>query len=1086
MNDGSSHTDEAGRVQFRSWNLWFMSKWMGLIPIALIVVLTAILATSNVHASMAPPILFPILNTLFIFSTYSIAAYFAARTFLRTGSWQLLSFGTGILILGTSATLAAWLSSVGGLNLVAKIHNVNALVASFLILSVATLAWKGVSPRKEPGRLLTLITAYAAALAFIALVTVLALENLIPTFANASGPTMLRQAIYGTATAILGISAFWLLLLYYRSKTDFLYWCCLGLMLITIGFTTGLFAAILSDTISWLSRLSLYFSGIYFIVAVLVARAEAQTRGVEIYELIAEFAKQAKVNYELLVNTASDAIIAVDGLGRILTWNPAAEKMFGYNRSEAIGLAFFDLIISPEHVASYKKAADTVGPGRDDPKPSVTIELKARKRNGEEFPVELTLASRKPAAEFLPTTTLILRDITERKRAEEALRENEARFRSVLDNSQDVIYRLNVQTGSYEYISPSAETVVGFSPDELMALDVETSLAMIHPDDLPTMRAVLARLEDTGKGELEYRQRTKNGDYRWISNHMSLIKDSADRPLYRNGNIRDITERKMVEEALRKAHDELEIRVQERTVELDEANVELEAKIKEQQRANEQIRKQAELLDKAEDAIALRDLNHRFIYWNKGSQRLYGWKEEEIIDKNADELLYKEESPNLIEAKRRVIKEGEWKGELEQITKDGKEIIVESHWTLMRDNRGKPESILIINTDITEKKKLESQLLRAQRMESIGTLAGGIAHDLNNVLTPIMLSLQMLKGKITDGQSQKLFATLEQSSQRGASLIKQVLTFARGIEGERNPIQMKHIISEIEKIAKETFPRDIEIRTNIQKDLFTIFGDATQLHQVMMNLCINARDAMSQGGTLSISAESFIMDENYSTISAEAKAGPYIVVAVSDTGTGIPPSILDRIFEPFFTTKEQGKGTGLGLSTSLAIVKSHGGFINVYSEVGKGTVFKVYLPAVKSEILEAEAQQFELPSGKGEYILVAEDEASIREITVSILETYGYKVLSAADGADAVALYAQNKDKIKVVLMDMMMPVMDGQTSIQAIRRINPEVKVIAASGLAEKDKLEKITNIQVQAFLPKPYTTERLLKAMHEVLSAK
>ncbi|SNQ59860.1 hybrid sensor histidine kinase/response regulator [Candidatus Methanoperedens nitratireducens] len=360
-----------------------------------------------------------------------------------------------------------------------------------------------------------------------------------------------------------------------------------------------------------------------------------------------------------------------------------------------------------------------------------------------------------------------------------------------------------------------------------------------------------------------------------------------------------------------------------------------------------------------------------------------------------------------------------------------------------------------------------------------------MAHDLNNLLTPIMLSLQMLKGKLKDEQSQKLLTILENNSCRGADLIKQVLSFARGIEGERKPLQAKYIIVEIEKIIKETFPRNIEIRTEIQNNLWTISGDATQLHQVIMNICMNARDAMPDGGTLSISAENQFIDESYSRMNIEAKVGPHLLIVISDTGTGIPAKIVDRIFEPFFTTKEPGKGTGLGLSTCLAIVKSHGGFINVYSEIGKGTTFKVYLPGIKTELQKAEGQPVELPVGHGELILLVEDEGSIREITFSTLKAYGYKVLMANDGAEAVALYAQNRDKIGAVLMDMMMPVMDGETSIRAIHRINPEVKIIAVSGLTDKDRLKKVADL-ANTFLPKPYTAERLLKTIHEVLSAK
>jgi len=305
------------------------------------------------------------------------------------------------------------------------------------------------------------------------------------------------------------------------------------------------------------------------------------------------------------------------------------------------------------------------------------------------------------------------------------------------------------------------------------------------------------------------------------------------------------------------------------------------------------------------------------------------------------------------------------------------------------------------------------------------------------------------------------------------------------MEGERNHLAGKHIISEIEKIVKETFPRNIEIRTDIPHGLFTISGDATQLHQVMMNLCVNARDAMPNGGILSISAENSFIDENYAWMNTEAKAGSYVYFSVSDTGIGIPSKILDRIFEPFFTTKEFGKGTGLGLSTALAIVKSHGGFMNVYSEVGKGTKFSVYLPAAKTELRNVEEQHLDFLMGHGESVMVAEDEDSVREVTASILENNGYKVITACDGARAISSYAENIKEIKVILMDMMMPVMDGLDSILEIRKISPDIKIIAVSGLAEKDKLKNIAD-HTNAFLPKPYTAEVLLKTIHEVMNVK
>jgi PAS domain S-box-containing protein len=491
------------------------------------------------------------------------------------------------------------------------------------------------------------------------------------------------------------------------------------------------------------------------------------------------------------------------------------------------------------------------------------------------------------------------------------------------------------------------------------------------------------------------------------------------------------------------------------------------------------------LIDNVQDGVFIIQ-DGKIQFANEAFARMGGFTVEEVIGKDFREFVASEDLEMVTERYHRRQAGEDVPSEYEFHIKhrDGRTNILVNMNVGLITYRGRVASMGTVK-DIAEKKRLELQLLRAQRMESIGTLASGIAHDLNNVMTPIMLSLQTLEEKYKDEQSQKLLTILEGNLQRGADLIKHVLSFARGVEGERNPLKMKHLIYEIETVAKEIFPRNIKIRTDIPKDLWTISGDATQLHQVIMNLCVNSRDAMPDGGILSITASNFLIDENYTRMHTEAKVGQYVVITFSDTGTGIPPEIMDRIFEPFFTTKEPGKGTGLGLSTTLAIVKSHGGFIDVQSEVGKGTAFRVYLPAIKTEAQEVKIQQSEPRLGQGEFILVAEDEGSIREITRSILEAYGYKVLSAEDGAEAVALYAQNKDKIKVVLIDLIMPVMDGQMSIRMIHQINPGAKIIAVSGLAQKDKLENVSDY-TNAFLPKPYTAERLLKTIHEVLSTK
>lgn len=497
--------------------------------------------------------------------------------------------------------------------------------------------------------------------------------------------------------------------------------------------------------------------------------------------------------------------------------------------------------------------------------------------------------------------------------------------------------------------------------------------------------------------------------------------------------------------------------------------------------AEQKIQEQAALLDIATDAIAVRDLEHKILFWSQGAQHLYGWEAAEILGQHADQVLFKE-APLLAEIHSALHETGEWQGELHKLTKSGQEVVVESRWTLVQDQAG-PKSILTVDTDITEKKKLEAQFLRAQRMESIGTLASGIAHDLNNVLAPILMAVQLLEKKLPDQKSQQLLQTLELNAKRGADLIKQVLSFARGLEGKRTILQVRHLIQEIKKIVEQTFPKSIQVHTQVPTDLWTVSGDITQLHQVLMNLCVNAHDAMPEGGTLTITAENRFVDSTYARLNLEAQIGSYIAITVADTGSGIPAQVLDRIFEPFFTTKELGQGTGLGLSTVVGIVKSHGGFVKVYSEVDKGTRFRVYLPAVRA-IETPAGEETELAPGHGELILVVDDEVTIREVSQTLLEAHGYRVLTAKDGVEAIGLYAQYQSEISLALIDMMMPSMDGPMTIRTLQAVNPQLNIIVISGLAPKNKLAEAASMGVKAFLSKPFTANELLNTLEDALN--
>ncbi len=489
---------------------------------------------------------------------------------------------------------------------------------------------------------------------------------------------------------------------------------------------------------------------------------------------------------------------------------------------------------------------------------------------------------------------------------------------------------------------------------------------------------------------------------------------------------------------------------------------------KQQREAEEKIKAQAQLLDLATDAIVVCDLKDRVQFWNDGAERLYGFSREEALGKAIGEFMPVSYQQEFQQTKKATLEKGHWEGEVEHLTKDERAIVVTSRWTLVKDRNGQPERILTINADHTERKQLEKQFLRAQRLESIGTLASGIAHDLNNILAPIFMASGILETEQLSADAAVMVDMIKRSAERGAEVVKQVLTFVKGSDGKRIPLNIEYLLKEICKVARETFPRNIELRCVVPKDLSLVRGDPTQLHQVLMNLCVNARDAMPEGGKLTVGARNAIEAE-----------GRRVVMEVEDTGTGIPEALIDKIFDPFFTTKEPSKGTGLGLSTVLGIVKSHGGTLKVQTKEGVGTKFQVSLPlANEDEAEELTPSNSPIPKGAGETILVVEDEEPIRRLIAQACDQNGYEVLTAADGATGVVQFAGNKARIKLLVTDIMMRGVNGRSLATTIRAINPAVKVIAISGAADSNPLP-----EAQCLLSKPFTAEHLLRTIHQTL---
>jgi two-component system, cell cycle sensor histidine kinase and response regulator CckA len=548
--------------------------------------------------------------------------------------------------------------------------------------------------------------------------------------------------------------------------------------------------------------------------------------------------------------------------------------------------------------------------------------------------------------------------------------------------------------------------------------------------------------------------------------------------------LRYAIERKQAEEELRDANETLERRVQERTLALETSNQLLVQEIADRHH----IQQRLELAQKAGKigSFELEIPSHQ-VTWSAELIELYGRSagsfghtlEEWIATMYADDRIPTEKA--LWEA---LDKGQGLEIEFRILYPDG-----QIHWiavksSLFHDATGNPLRMIGIHMDITEKKQLEAQFLRAQRLESLGTLASGISHDLNNILTPILAVAQLLPIKLpnADEKMQRMFSILEDSAKRGSDLIKQILFFARGVEGKRVPLQVRHLLLEIEQIILQTLPKSIDLHTNLATDLWMVIGDVTQLHQVFMNLWVNARDAMPNGGHLTIAAENIWIDEAHARRQIDAHVGAYIQIRISDNGTGMPTYVLNQIFDPFFTTKELGKGSGLGLSAVLGIIKSHRGFVEVESQTGQGSQFSVYLPSIQDTETIVPPSSSLMLNGNQDCILVVDDESVIRETLQTTLETFNYQVLLAEYGEAAIAVYQQNQPKISGVLIDLMMPGMDGLTTIAHLRNLNPEVAIIAMSGLDKIEVVAQAKELGIQNFIQKPFSTQDILQTLQGI----
>jgi PAS domain S-box-containing protein len=822
------------------------------------------------------------------------------------------------------------------------------------------------------------------------------------------------------------------------------------------------------------------------VVAFLVASYVFIHRNLELRQQTELALRENAEILSITLNSIGDGVLSTDGEGRVVRMNPVAEKMTGWSLSEAKGRLVAEVfnIVNEETRRPARVSVDTVlltGETRGLANHSVLL---ARDRH--EYAVADSAAPIRDRDGRMVGVILVFRDVTEQRRLHREI-EKLARIAAATDNA---VVLTDAQR-RIEWVNEAFTRITGYTLDEVrgnspsMLQGAET-----NAETVASIRGRLAAGEGFSGELLNY---AKDGRQYWVSVEIQPFRDKAGNVTGFMSIQSDITQRKQLEEDLRRFNLQLTRRMESSATEL------------------KWVEERFHVLAEHSDDVFWFLMDDQSLYASPAFERIWGrsaamlrgdfevWSGA-IHPEDRERVLVQRNE--LIAGKRPV-----YDATYRVVRTDGSIRWVRDTGKVLLDPNGGVRLTAGLARDVTERMETQKKELRTQRLESIGTLAGGLAHDLNNTLTPIIMSAEMLRMELfgAGGEAQsgtlpvpatrlpaELAATIrtcleaiESSARRAADMVRQVLIFAKGTQGDRIPVQVRHALAEIEKIIRATFTKSIQTQASYQKEDAWVMADPIQLHQVLLNLCVNARDAMPKGGTLSIEAVSIEVDDTYASFVAEAKPGRYVRISVTDTGAGIPPEIMDRIFEPFFTTKGPSQGTGLGLSTVLGVVRSHDGFLRVYSEVGRGTTFEVYLPQSEQSLSVAEPPP--VPSqfrGRGELVLVVDDEPFVRDTVKATLEKLNFKVLLATDGSTAMLLIAERREDIHLVLTDVDMPGMDGIAFLRVVLRMTPNVKVMVMTGLADNLRKSDLEEVGVSMVLRKPFRLGEFIEAIQRVYS--
>jgi PAS domain S-box-containing protein len=748
-----------------------------------------------------------------------------------------------------------------------------------------------------------------------------------------------------------------------------------------------------------------------------------------------------------ITGSALDAIILMDSQGRISYWNPAAERIFGYTATEVLGKDLHLFLAPEEYHGAYRRGFPEFQHTGTGPVVGKTFEFLARRKDGNTFPIEISTSAINIKHEWHAAG--IIRDITGRKQAEASLRESEEKYRTILESMEEGYFEVDL-AGNFTFSNDAVCTMSGYSRDELKGMN---NRSYTSPETAKKMFRVFNGIYRTGKPAtmMDYEMIRKDGTKRILELSASLMRDSAGKPVGFRGVIRDVTDRKRAEEALRESEEKY------RTV-----------------------------LEANPDPVVVYDGDWRVVYFNPAFTRLFGWTLNECLGKKMDEFVPGENHGEMNAMMARLVAGESLSGvESRRCSKNGQVLPVSVSGAIYRDRDGNPLGSIINLRDISEQRKLQGQLQHAQKMEAVGTLAGGIAHDFNNLLQAVQGYAELLlRGKAADNPESAGLRNIINAAKRGGELTRQLLTFSRKVESKKRPVDLNCEVHDVRRLLERTLPRMIGIELCLAHDLNIVNADPVHIGQVLMNLAVNSKDAMPQGGRLLIVTENVTLDAEFCKTNLGAKPGNYVMLGVSDTGHGMDSKTIAHIFEPFYTTKGPGKGTGLGLAMVYGIVKDHDGYITCHSAPGVGTSFTVYLPAIEEPLATKVDWPTLAPITKGsETILIVDDEESIRDVTVNLLGVYGYTVLAAADGEIALEVFCREQGRIDLVILDLIMPGMGGLKCLREILKIDRNALVLVASGYAAGGPSREAVEAGAKGYIGKPYDIEKMAATIREVL---